>query len=87
MRFEDAGITEMTVSNVSKKAVVPSSMTMEDHTQPETVSTIPIESNGTTDAQTLEHETDKDEFAQDAQDYDRLIEKIDLLLEKLKLDA
>ncbi|OWO99117.1 hypothetical protein B2J93_1915 [Marssonina coronariae] len=99
LRFEDSGLEDMMDDTETKHFETPQTYPEDSHNSDEAISTgtpsktdvivLDPASNHFVkgDIRTLDGETAGDEFAADAINYQVLLEKIDRLLEKLKLDA
>jgi len=84
LRFEDAGLDEMLDEDESEKLLPGADVTEEDAHLDKPP---PVDASIEGVIRTLDGEEIDDEFAQDAMNYRILLNKIDLLLDRLKLDA
>jgi hypothetical protein len=83
LRFEDAWLDEMLDEDEAAK-LLPSADAMDGDAH---LDRPPVETSVEGVIRTLDGEEIDDEFAQDAMNYRILLNKIDLLLDQLKLDA
>ena len=84
LRFEDAGIDEM-LDDDEAGSLLPTTDVSAEDAHLDKAPQVDTSIEGV--IRTLDGEDIDDEFAQDAMNYRILLNKIDLLLDKLKLDA
>jgi hypothetical protein len=87
LRFEDAGIDEMLDEDESESLLTGTEKLSLDDEESTSVEKVKYDTSIEGVIRTLDGEEIDDEFAQDAMNYRILLNKIDLLLDKLKLDA